>query len=234
MAAAVFFSLTVVMLVVLLTRRAVPVTREGFHAEISAPMLGVVAALFGLVLAFVIVIAYQNYLSAGDNVNREADDLSAIVRDSALMPEPGGSNVRTAVGAYVSAVVDSEWPAMHDGNTSALALTGLDGIFTAFGTVKPKTATQVAFYNDAVRQLNDALTARRDRIQTAGGGLPEGHHHPHSVQQLRDRRLRRSRRVSELLVSRARAGRDRNGCRGLARGPRRPDLPLLGRRLDLL
>jgi hypothetical protein len=105
-------------------------------------------------------------------VNREADDLSAIVRDSALMPEPGGSNVRTAVGAYVSAVVDSEWPAMHDGNTSALALTGLDGIFTAFGTVKPKTATQVAFYNDAVRQLNDALTARRDRIQTAGGGLP--------------------------------------------------------------
>jgi hypothetical protein len=41
-------------------RRAVPVTREGFHAEISAPMLGVVAALFGLVLAFVIVIAYQN------------------------------------------------------------------------------------------------------------------------------------------------------------------------------
>jgi hypothetical protein len=60
MAGAVFFSLTVVMLVVLLTRRTVPVTREGFHAEISAPMLGVVAALFGLVLAFVIVIAYQN------------------------------------------------------------------------------------------------------------------------------------------------------------------------------
>jgi hypothetical protein len=37
---------------------------EGFHAEIAAPMVGVVAALFGLLLAFVIVIAYQNFLDA--------------------------------------------------------------------------------------------------------------------------------------------------------------------------
>ena len=42
-----------------LIRHAVPSTREGFHAEISAPMLGVVAALFGLLLAFVIITAYE-------------------------------------------------------------------------------------------------------------------------------------------------------------------------------
>ena len=39
-------------------------------------------------------------------------------------------------------------------------------------TVAPSSAGQTAFYDDAVRQLNDALDARRNRIQTAVGGLP--------------------------------------------------------------
>ena len=170
--AAVGFSVAAVLLAVLLIRRIVPATSQGFHAEISAPMVGVVAALFGLLLAFVIVIAYQNFLDADDNVSREADSLASIVRDSAAFPDPGGENVRRAVGIYVRAVVDEEWPQMHDGNDSALAVTGLEGIFAAFRTVQPRSAQATAFYDDAVRQLNAALAARRDRLQTADGGLP--------------------------------------------------------------
>jgi hypothetical protein len=170
--AAVGFSLGVVLLAVFLVRRAVPATREGFHAEISAPMLGVVAALFGLVLAFVIIIAYQNFLDADANVSREADSLASIVRDSQAYPEPGGTNVRRAVGTYVRAVVNDEWPQIHNGDDSALALNGLEGIFAAFRTVEPRSPSGTAFYDDGVRQLNQALSARRDRLQNAGGGLP--------------------------------------------------------------
>ena len=170
--AAVGLSVAVVLLAVWLIRRVVKATSEGFHAEISAPMVGVVAAVFGLLLAFVIVIAYQNYLDADANVSREADALSSIVRDSAAFPEPGGENVRRAVGTYVRAVVNDEWPQMHDGNDSALARTGLEGIFAAFRTVEPRSPQATAFCDDAVRQLNAALAARPDRLQTAGGGLP--------------------------------------------------------------
>src|SRR3982750_1017575 len=106
------FSLALVVLAVRLTRRLVPATRDGFHAEISAPMLGVVASVFGLLLAFVIIIGYQNFLDADANVDREADALASIVRDSAAFPEPGGARVRTAIGSYVRSVVDDEWPQM--------------------------------------------------------------------------------------------------------------------------
>ena len=123
-------------------------------------------------LAFVIVIAYQNYLEADANVSREAAALSSIVRDSAAFPEPGGSNVRRAVGIYVRSVVADEWPRMREGTDSDLARGGLDGIYAAFRTVAPKTAEQIAFYEDAVQQLNDALDAHRNRIQAAIGGLP--------------------------------------------------------------
>ncbi len=70
-------TIAVVVGAVWLIRRTVPATREGFHAEISAPMLGVVAALFGLLLAFVIITAYQNFIEAGADVDREADSLAS-------------------------------------------------------------------------------------------------------------------------------------------------------------
>ena len=38
--------------------------------------------------------------------------------------------------------------------------------------VDPRSPTAEAFFDDAVRQLNDALDARRDRLDDAGGGLP--------------------------------------------------------------
>lgn len=139
MVAAVCLTVAVMALAVWLVRRTVPATRDGFHAEISAPMLGIVAAVFGLLLAFVIIIAYQNFLEADDNASREAAALSSIVRDSAAFPEPGGSNVRRAVGAYVRSVVEDEFPQMREGTDSDVARGTLDGVFAAFRTVEPTT-----------------------------------------------------------------------------------------------
>jgi hypothetical protein len=170
LATAVVLTLVAVLLAVWLVRRTVPATREGFHAEISAPMLGVVAALFGLLLAFVIIIAYENFLDARSNQSEEADALASIVRDSDAFP--GGTRVRAAVGEYVREVVDDEWPLMHDGNPSVRAADAMTGLFAAFRTVEPRTESAKAFYADAVEQLNLALEARRDRLEAAEGGLP--------------------------------------------------------------
>ena len=155
-----------------LIRKLVPPTREGFDAEVSSQLLGVVAALFGLLLAFIVVIAYQNYGDTQSNVSNEADALAAIVRDSNAFRQPGGARVRTAVGVYVRAVVTDEWPRMHQGKDSAQAAAAVAGMYRAIQGVDPKSARAVAFYDDAVQQLSTVLDARRNRLDDAGGGLP--------------------------------------------------------------
>lgn len=165
-------ALAIVVPAVVLIRRFVPATREGYHAEVSAPMLGVVAALFGLFLAFVIIIAYQNYLSAGTNISREAEALSAIVRDSSAFPEPSGREVRSAVGDYARAVVFDAWPLMRLGRSSAVSAAELDDIFTALRGVKPNSPQALTFYQDAVTQVNTAASARQDRLGSVAGGIP--------------------------------------------------------------
>ncbi len=161
-----------VLLLVWSIRRLVPAVADGFDAEVSSQMLGVVAALFGLLLAFIIVIAYENYTDAQSNVTGEADALAAIVRDSDAFPPPERGRVRASIGTYVRAVVDDEWPRMREGDDSARAWTAVDGIFGTLQGIEPKSPAAVAFYDDSVRQLNVALDARRNRLDDAGGGLP--------------------------------------------------------------
>ncbi len=165
-------ALVIVVPAVVVVRHLVPATREGYHAEISAPMLGVVAALFGLFLAFVIIIAYQNYLTAGTNISREAEALSAIVRDSEAFPEPDGQEVRSAVGEYARAVVFDSWPLMRRGETSGVAAADLNGIFAALREVRPGSPAKLTFYQDAVTQAGTAASARQDRLGSVAGGIP--------------------------------------------------------------
>ena len=162
----------VVLLLVWLVRRLVPAVAEGFDAEVSSQMLGVVAALFGLLFAFIIVIAYQNYSDAQSNVHNEADALAAIVRDSGAFPASERDRVRSAVGAYVRIVVDEEWPRMRQGKDSSQALAAVQAMYTTLQNVQPRSPAATAFYDDAVGQLSNALSARRDRLDDASGGLP--------------------------------------------------------------
>ncbi len=155
-----------------LIRRLVPSTREGFDAEVSSQLLGVVAALFGLLLAFIVVIAFQNYGDSQSNVGSEADALAAIVRDSQAFPPADGARVRTAVGTYVRAVVTDEWPRMHDGENSARANAAVAGMYKALQGIDPKSSSASSFYDDSVQQLSSALDARRNRLESARGGLP--------------------------------------------------------------
>ena len=73
---------------------------------------------------------------------------------------------------YARAVVDDEWDRMRDGSDSARASRALDEVYVALQSVEPSSPAETGFYDDSVRQLNDALDARRDRLAAADGGLP--------------------------------------------------------------
>jgi hypothetical protein len=163
--------LGLVLLGVWLVRRFVPGTREGFDAEVSSQMLGVVATVFGLLLAFVVVLTFQSYGDAGANARQEADALAQILRDSKALPPADRAPIENAIGNYVRAVVDDEWPRLRNGDDSPRAWVAVDRIYAALQGARPSNPVATAFYDDAVGRLNDALAARRSRLANAAGGL---------------------------------------------------------------
>ena len=66
-----------------LARRIVPATGTALTLRcLPRLLLGVVATLFGLLLAFVVVLTFQAYGDAGANARQEAAGIAQIVRDS--------------------------------------------------------------------------------------------------------------------------------------------------------
>jgi hypothetical protein len=70
----------------LIVRRRVPALAEGDNNEVAGVVLGIFGAIYGIVLAFVIVALWEGFQSTEENASAEATALAQIVRDSAVFP----------------------------------------------------------------------------------------------------------------------------------------------------
>jgi hypothetical protein len=76
------------------------------------------------------------------------------------------------VNRYVHAVVQYEWKTMRDGQDSPRANAELDGLYAAYSQVKPSGTTQTQVYTQALTDLHEAATKRRERLDIAANNLP--------------------------------------------------------------
>ena len=71
-----------------LVRRLVPVDRLQKNHEVAGITFGVLGAFYGLVLAFVIVAAWERFNDANNNAHSEATALEAIYKLGTAFSEP--------------------------------------------------------------------------------------------------------------------------------------------------
>jgi len=95
-----------------LVRRAVPVERLKQNHEVAGFTFGVIGAFYGLLLAFVIVAAWERFDRANEMVQNEALCLTSMYRLAKGFPEPLQHNMQQALRDYAERAIDIEWPAM--------------------------------------------------------------------------------------------------------------------------
>jgi len=134
--------------------------------------LEVVGAIYGIVLAFVIVLMWQSIDTARDAVSDEASSLAQFAIDIRVLPPEDRARVENSLSNYLNAVLDEEWDAMADGHESLRAHRALDRIFTTMEHVRPVTDVQQTWYVEAVSKLNESTTYRRKRLETMNNLLP--------------------------------------------------------------
>lgn len=157
----------------LITRRLAPSLREsGGENEIAGVILGVLAAIYGIVLAFVIVSLFEDFKKTQGDVRTEASALSKVYRDSQAFSPQEAKRVKTAVGDYIYDVVHEEWPAMSHGHESDRAWADLAALYTTLRTYEPVTTSQQVFYSETVARINDVTGARRERLNDNEESLP--------------------------------------------------------------
>lgn len=153
-------------------RRAFPAVRAGEANDFAGMMSGVLAAVYGVFLAFAIVALYEEFHEAEESVRGEASALSRLVVNANGLPPAEGQAMRRAVAAYRDTVVTVEWEAMEEGRSSEQAWAQMQGLYAVLQGFEPRTGRDAAFYEAAVGSVNDLVDARRARLHAAEAALP--------------------------------------------------------------
>ncbi|MFJ4844451.1 MULTISPECIES: DUF4239 domain-containing protein [unclassified Streptomyces] len=157
----------------LVTRRVFPALISGVTNDVSRTVLELFGAIYGIVLAFVIVTLWTDLEQVQAVVTSEATDLAVISRNAHAFPDDVQEKLDRAIGGYVHAVVDDAWPLMREGKNSLKATSGkLEGLYAVLQEYEPKSASEQAFYSESVERLNDVTAQRRTRILAATQELP--------------------------------------------------------------
>src|SRR4051794_32518298 len=146
----------------IVVRRRWPDFIAGEHNDVAGVLLGIVGAIYGILLAFVVVALYTSFTDAGNNVRDEASDVSQVYLDSRALGI--SASMTQAVSAYVHDVVNKEWPLMAVGEYSEDVDEGLQSMFSTLQNYEPATQAQIEFYRAAINDIDRVTVERRYRV----------------------------------------------------------------------
>ena len=84
------------------------------HNPSLSPFLTVVGLVFGALLGFTVVVAWEQFSSAEANVAHEASTLTTMYRQTVAMPDPQRTQLRQQLRRYAEAVSGPEWSARRN------------------------------------------------------------------------------------------------------------------------
>lgn len=133
-----------------------------------------VATIYTVLLAFVVVIVWQQFTDAGSEVVAEATRLSNILRDSQVMEADDHASMQRAIGDYIRLTSTREWESMSEGRgADPQANAAYHRIWDTAYTMNPQGVVQESFYQEMIGRMNELGTARRTRLLSAQASVPQ-------------------------------------------------------------
>jgi hypothetical protein len=150
-----------------------PYMKRQQHGDVAGFILGVVGALYAVVLGFVVIVGWENLNSARTTTYEEADQLANIYWMSGSLPSPRGPAIQGLTVKYANFVIDTDWPLMGKGETSYKTQVILDQIRDDVFEFAPRSGQQQALYEQELASVNSLSGAHRDRLNSMGELIPE-------------------------------------------------------------
>jgi hypothetical protein len=154
-------------------RRLAPRDQLAQHTEVAGYVYAVIGVIYAVVLALVVIAAWEEYRDARAAAADEASAVLNLARAANGWPAEDRAEVETALVAYARQVVDVEWPAMARGDFGpASESVTVNQLWQTLNDADASAAAKSASYEVALLQLDDLGEARRNRLLLGQEGLP--------------------------------------------------------------
>ncbi|MUL81250.1 MULTISPECIES: DUF4239 domain-containing protein [unclassified Mycolicibacterium] len=133
-----------------------------------SPFLTTVALVYGALLGFTVVVAWEQFSSAEENVTNESSTLATMYRQTVSLPAPEQVRMRDLLRTYTVAA-QAEWDARQRDVAGGSARAAITDMYRVLG----QQATTADPINAEIReQLNVLTTQRNTRVLDAKPRIP--------------------------------------------------------------
>lgn len=164
---------------VVLVRRRFPYAVLRPHNDVTGLVFAAVAAIYGIILAFVVVEVWSQYSCAQTIADDESSEAYALYRDLNLYPNTAeAAKGQAALRVFVLSVVRDEYPAIKalnwDSRDQALLKTQnfLNNFLSSLRQITPRNLQEQAFFSELLKHANNLEQNRVKRRLAAQSDLP--------------------------------------------------------------
>lgn len=154
-----------------LIRSFMPTHQRKLHNDVAGPIFATIGVIYAVLLAFMVVIVWENFHSARNDVAKEANYLAAVYRDTTPFAPAFRAQFKTELKEYVNDIVNDEWPLLARGERSEKVQAAQGRLWNLFSRYQPQTETQKVFFAESVKKFNEACELRRMRLVDAHSGI---------------------------------------------------------------
>jgi hypothetical protein len=169
--------LAVVMLALIglaVVRRSIPRDRLARHTDVAGYVYAVIGVIYAVVLAQVVVAAWEEYRDARAVAADEASAVLNLARLAQVWPDEDRVRIEDVLEAYARNVVEVEWPAMAEGQFGPTLETELvHRLWHAVNEAGVRAESRDTTYAASLAQLDTLDAARRGRVLLGEDALPE-------------------------------------------------------------
>ena len=154
-----------------LGHRLVPQPVSSNHNSTLSPFLTCVSLVYGALLGFTIVVAWEQFSSADTNVAAEASTVTTMYRQTVGMPPQQQAKMRELLREYTKAVAGVEWDRQATEGPSDTARGAITDMYRIIGNQQANAAANPVT-GEFLGQLTVLTSQRNQRILDAKPRIP--------------------------------------------------------------
>jgi hypothetical protein len=147
---------------------------DHFFIEIErgAGIFAFLGTAFAVILAFVVLAAFQSFDDGKSGAEKEATAVLELSRTAQFFPPAESDPIEGVLICYGRAVIHDEWPMLTNGERSPLVQTWVNGFQGALKHLEPQTEAQKAAFLQLLQQQDQRTDGRRERLSEANRSIP--------------------------------------------------------------
>jgi hypothetical protein len=139
------------------------------HNTVVSIFIATVSVFLGIILTFIIITVWGNFSEAQLNTHKEAQTIFLLYGAVEILPNT--EETQQLIIEYLQDIINVEFPAMKSGKPVSENTHLFQQLQMAIYGYNPNGDQQTTLYGESIDLLNEAISLRIDRLNSATAGI---------------------------------------------------------------